>query len=56
MTQHLQALGHRDICYIGNCPLPWYARRNEGYRRAMEEAGLTVRVLVQREMESRRFS
>jgi len=40
VTQHLQALGHRDIWYVGNCRLPWYARRYEGYRRAMVEAQL----------------
>ena len=40
-TGYLQSLGHRDIWYIGNCQLPWYARRSEGYRRSMEDAGLT---------------
>lgn len=40
MTQYLIGLGHRDIWFIGNCSLPWYARRYEGYRRAMEKAGL----------------
>jgi LacI family transcriptional regulator, galactose operon repressor len=38
LTQYLQALGHRDIWYIGNTHLPWYKRRYEGYRRAMAEA------------------
>ncbi len=40
-TSYLQSLGHRDIWYIGNCQRTWFARRCEGYRRAMEEAGLT---------------
>ncbi len=39
-TSYLQSLGHRDIWYVGNCQLTWFARRSEGYRRAMEEAGL----------------
>jgi LacI family transcriptional regulator len=39
-TSYLQSLGHREIWYVGNCQLTWYARRREGYRRAMEEAGL----------------
>ena len=43
MTQHLLTLGHRDIWYVGNCRLPWFARRYEGYRRAMAEAGLIPR-------------
>jgi DNA-binding LacI/PurR family transcriptional regulator len=41
VTRYLQSLGHRQIWYVGNCRLPWFARRHEGYRRAMEEAGLT---------------
>jgi DNA-binding LacI/PurR family transcriptional regulator len=40
MTRYLQALGHRDIWYVGNCQLPWFSRRYEGYRRAMVDAGL----------------
>lgn len=43
MTRHLQGLGHRDIWFVGNCRLPWYARAFEGYRHAMEEAGLPAR-------------
>ena len=39
-TSYLQSLGHRDIWYVGNCQRTWFARRSEGYRRAMEEAGL----------------
>lgn len=44
-TSYLLSLGHRDIWCIGNCQLPWFARRQEGYRRAMEEAGLSPRIL-----------
>jgi len=40
VTRYLQGLGHQRISYVGNCRLPWFARRAEGYRRAMAEAGL----------------
>lgn len=40
-TRYLQSLGHRDIWFVGNYRLPWFARRYEGYRRRMEEVGLT---------------
>ena len=40
-TRYLIELGHRRICFVGNTRLPWFARCFEGYRRAMEEAGLT---------------
>jgi DNA-binding LacI/PurR family transcriptional regulator len=43
-TQHLHDLGHREIWYVGNCRLPWFARRREGYRCAMIEAALEPRV------------
>jgi len=43
MTQYLLSLGQRDIWYIGNSRFPWFARRHEGYRRAMVEAGLAPR-------------
>jgi len=43
-TSYLLSLGHRDIWYIANCQLPWFARRHQGYCRAMEEAGLAPRV------------
>ena len=42
ITQYLQGLGHRDIWFVGNRKLTWYARRFQGYRRAMEEAGLPI--------------
>jgi DNA-binding LacI/PurR family transcriptional regulator len=41
-TRYLIDLGHRDICYVGNTRLPWFARCFQGYRRAMEEADLEV--------------
>lgn len=40
ITQYLQSLGHREIAFVGNLSLPWYARRFQGYERAMKEAGL----------------
>lgn len=40
LTQYLQSLGHRQIAFVGNLTLPWYARRHRGYERAMLEAGL----------------
>ena len=43
MIRYLIGLGHRDICFVGNIRLPWFARAFEGYRRAMEEAGLVAR-------------
>ncbi len=43
MTRYLIGLGHRDIWFIGNLRLPWFARCFEGHRRAMEEAGLVAR-------------
>src|ERR1041385_4134903 len=44
VTRYLLSLGHRDIWYIGNFQMPWFKSRHEGYRRAMEEAGLPPRV------------
>jgi DNA-binding LacI/PurR family transcriptional regulator len=42
-TRYLIGLGHRHIWFVGNLRLPWFARCYEGYRRAMEEAGLQPR-------------
>jgi DNA-binding LacI/PurR family transcriptional regulator len=39
-TCYLRSLGHIDIWYVGNCRLPWFDRRYEGYCRAMTEASL----------------
>lgn len=44
ITLSLQALGHHAIWYVGNCRFPWYARRYEGYRRAMVKAQLEPRL------------
>ena len=44
MTKYLIGLGHRDICFVGNVRLPWFARHFEGYRRTMSEAGLAPRL------------
>jgi DNA-binding LacI/PurR family transcriptional regulator len=41
ITRYLQSLGHKDIWFVGNCQLPWFARCFQGYQRAMNDAGLT---------------
>ena len=43
ITRYLISLRHRHICFVGNIALPWFARCYEGYRRAMEQAGLRPR-------------
>lgn len=43
MTRYLISLGHRDIWFVGNIRLPWFARCFAGYSRAMNEAGLVAR-------------
>jgi DNA-binding LacI/PurR family transcriptional regulator len=43
VTRYLQSLGHSHIGFVGNIRLPWYARRFQGYLRAMNEANLEVR-------------
>jgi DNA-binding LacI/PurR family transcriptional regulator len=43
ITRHLIAQGHRNIWYIGNQRLPWFARCATGYRKAMKEADLEAR-------------
>jgi LacI family transcriptional regulator, galactose operon repressor len=40
ITRYLIAEGHRNIWYIGNRRLPWFARCADGYLRAMNEADL----------------
>lgn len=42
-TRYLRSLGHRDIWFVGNSRLPWFARRYDGYRRRMEDDGLSPR-------------
>jgi DNA-binding LacI/PurR family transcriptional regulator len=43
MTRYLISLGHRDIWFVGNVRLPWFARLFSGYQRAMEGAALVPR-------------
>lgn len=43
ITRYLIAQGHRNISYIGNQRLPWFARCADGYRQAMKEADLEPR-------------
>jgi len=40
ITRYLIELGHRNIAFVGNLRLPWFARCFDGYKKAMEEAGL----------------
>jgi DNA-binding LacI/PurR family transcriptional regulator len=44
LTAHLIAEGHRDIWFIGDTDLPWYARCARGYRECMVAAGLQPRL------------
>lgn len=44
LTRYLISLGHRQIAFVGNLKLPWYARRHAGYLTAMEDAGLPPQV------------
>ena len=43
LTRYLQSLGHKHIGFVGNLRLPWFARRFQGYLRAMKEARLEIR-------------
>ena len=43
LTSQLIADGHRDIWFIGDVELPWYARCARGYRDSMLPAGLQPR-------------
>ena len=43
LTLHLIGDGHRDIWFIGDSDLPWYARCAQGYRECMTKAGLQPR-------------
>jgi LacI family transcriptional regulator len=40
ITRYLINAGHKNICFVGNTRLPWFARCFAGYCRAMEDAGL----------------
>jgi DNA-binding LacI/PurR family transcriptional regulator len=42
-TQSLINLGHRHIWFVGNTRLPWFARCFQGYKTAMQAAGLDPR-------------
>jgi DNA-binding LacI/PurR family transcriptional regulator len=44
LTSQLIAGGHRDIWFVGDVDLPWYARCAEGYRKSMRHAGLQPRL------------
>ena len=44
LTTHLIAEGHRDIWFVGDVDLPWYARCSQGYRQSMLKAGLQPRL------------
>lgn len=44
LTAQLIAEGHRDIWFIGDVDLPWYARCAKGYSQCMIEAGLEPRL------------
>lgn len=43
LTAQLIADGHRDIWFIGDVALPWYARCAAGYSESMRQAGLHPR-------------
>jgi DNA-binding LacI/PurR family transcriptional regulator len=44
LTSELIANGHRDIWFIGDVELPWYARCAQGYRESMYRAALEPKV------------
>jgi len=43
LTAQLISDGHRDIWFIGDVDLPWYARCAKGYSQSMAKAGLEPR-------------
>lgn len=43
LTAQLITDGHRDIWFIGDVALPWYARCAAGYSESMKQAGLQPR-------------
>jgi DNA-binding LacI/PurR family transcriptional regulator len=45
-TIYLQQLGHREIWFIGDTSLPWFANRHNGYGQAMEAAGIEPRAFT----------
>lgn len=44
LTSQLISNGHRDIWFIGDTELPWYARCAQGYQESMRQAGLQPRL------------
>lgn len=40
LTHYLHSVGHKRIWYVANTGLTWFARRHQGYVRAMQELGL----------------
>jgi LacI family transcriptional regulator len=44
LTDQLISQGHRDIWFIGDTDLPWYARCYQGYCQSMQKAGLQPRI------------
>ena len=44
VTRYLIGLGHRHIWFVGNNRLPWFDRCFDGFRLAMEDAGLAPRL------------
>ncbi len=44
LTAQLILQGHRDIWFIGDIDMPWYARCCQGYRQSMVQAGLQPRI------------
>jgi DNA-binding LacI/PurR family transcriptional regulator len=41
-SEFLFELGHRHIAFVGDLSKPWYLRRQQGYREAMERRGLPL--------------
>jgi DNA-binding LacI/PurR family transcriptional regulator len=44
LTTQLIQTGHKNIWFIGDIELPWYSRCAQGYRLAMEKAGLQPKI------------
>ncbi len=47
-TAYLLQLGHRDVWFIGDTSLPWFASRHAGYAEAMRAARLDQRAFTAR--------
>ncbi len=46
LVERLIALGHRDIWFVGDVRMPWFRRRAESYRVAMQVHGLPLREYI----------